>query len=59
VALADETLRRDLVVSPFALVPGYLRGSDAELKRRVDATPVAPDSDVDVHTGGRRPRDRS
>lgn len=51
-ALADADLRRRLTISPFALVPGYLRGSDAELKKRLDATPLLPSSAVDVHEGG-------
>jgi tRNA threonylcarbamoyladenosine biosynthesis protein TsaB len=53
IAAADATLRRGAAVSPFALVPRYLRGSDAELKRRLDATPAVPSQDVDIHTGGR------
>lgn len=39
---------------PFALLPTYLRVSDAELKRRVDLTPRAPGADVSAH---RRERD--
>lgn len=52
VALGDHELRSRLLTSPFALVPGYLRGSDAEVKRRLDATPLLPSSSVDVHEGG-------
>jgi len=52
-ALGDPAMRAAARVSPFALVPGYLRGSDAELKRRVDATPAAPTAAVDVHEGRR------
>ncbi|MEZ4387362.1 MAG: tRNA (adenosine(37)-N6)-threonylcarbamoyltransferase complex dimerization subunit type 1 TsaB [Candidatus Krumholzibacteriia bacterium] len=51
VALADPELCDRLTMSPFALVPGYLRGSDAELKRRVDATPSRPSADIEVHEG--------
>ncbi len=54
-ALADPAVRREAVVSPFALVPRYLRGSDAEVKRRVDATPSAPGAAVTAHVG--RPRE--
>jgi tRNA threonylcarbamoyladenosine biosynthesis protein TsaB len=43
-------------VAPFALVPLYLRGSDAEVARRVDLTPRDPSAAVDTHTAqtGRR-----
>jgi hypothetical protein len=51
-ATADADMLEGATVSPFALVPCYLRGSDAEVKRRLDATPDAPSADVDVHTGG-------
>ncbi len=51
-ALHDQDLRRELSVSPFSLVPRYLRGSDAELKKRLDATPRQPSADIDVHEGG-------
>ncbi|MCP4573030.1 MAG: tRNA (adenosine(37)-N6)-threonylcarbamoyltransferase complex dimerization subunit type 1 TsaB [bacterium] len=34
---------------PFALVPTYLRVSDAEVKRRVDLTPREPDDDIEHH----------
>jgi tRNA threonylcarbamoyladenosine biosynthesis protein TsaB len=50
-ALAAADLRREAVISPFALVPWYLRGSDAEIKRRLDATPRTPSRTVDIHTG--------
>jgi tRNA threonylcarbamoyladenosine biosynthesis protein TsaB len=56
VALADPEVGAALRVSPFALVPRYLRGSDAEVKRRVDATPVTPSPAVDEHLG-RPPED--
>ena len=52
VATGDADMLAEATVSPFALVPQYLRGSDAEVKRRLDATPGAPSADVDVHTGG-------
>lgn len=52
-ALCDPDLRAAVAVSPFAMVPRYLRGSDAEVKRRVDATPDSPADNVDIHTGGR------
>lgn len=51
-ALAAPELRETLRVSPFALVPGYLRGSDAELKKRVDATPRTPAAIEDLRGGG-------
>lgn len=51
VGLAQPGLRERALVSPFELVPRYLRGSDAEVKRRIDATPDAPSADVDIHTG--------
>jgi tRNA threonylcarbamoyladenosine biosynthesis protein TsaB len=54
VALGDAALRARLLVSPFALVPRYLRGSDAEVKRRIDATPDAPHPEIAHHLG--RPR---
>lgn len=41
-------------VHPFALVPSYLRASDAEVKRHVDLTPIAPDGAVRRHTSERR-----
>lgn len=50
-AMADPDLRARTVRSPFALVPRYLRGADAELIRHLDATPVAPDQRVDIHVG--------
>jgi len=52
VAVGDEVMRESAKVSPFGLVPRYLRGSDAEVKRRLDATPQVPSSDVDIHSGG-------
>jgi len=55
-ALEHPGVRREAAISPFELVPRYLRGSDAEVKRRVDATPSAPNPDVDSHLG--RPRER-
>ena len=58
VALAEPSVRRAATVSPFALVPRYLRGSDAEVKRRVDATPSAPSGEVASHVGRPRERDR-
>ncbi len=41
-------------VHPFTLVPSYLRASDAEVKRRIDLTPGAPDPDFDSHRSERR-----
>jgi tRNA threonylcarbamoyladenosine biosynthesis protein TsaB len=35
-------------VHPFALVPSYLRGSDAELKRKLNLTPEVPSEDISV-----------
>ena len=50
-AVADPACRAAALVSPFALTPRYLRGSDAEVLRRLDATPTAPNARVDIHTG--------
>jgi tRNA threonylcarbamoyladenosine biosynthesis protein TsaB len=50
-ALADDRLRRALTVSPFALTPRYLRGTDAEILRDLDATPTVPSPLVDIHRG--------
>ena len=36
-------------IHPFALVPEYLRGSDAEIKRNLDLTPSAPSEDFSAH----------
>jgi tRNA threonylcarbamoyladenosine biosynthesis protein TsaB len=36
-------------IHPFALVPSYLRVSDAEVKRRVDLTPDSPGTEVEFH----------
>ncbi|PID81102.1 tRNA (adenosine(37)-N6)-threonylcarbamoyltransferase complex dimerization subunit type 1 TsaB [bacterium DOLZORAL124_64_63] len=38
-------------VHPFALVPEYLRASDAELNRDLDLTPRRPADNVDIHEG--------
>jgi len=38
-------------VHPFALLPEYLRGSDAELKRDLDLTPLTPGTDISIHKG--------
>ncbi len=57
-AMADGDVRAEAGVSPFALVPRYLRGSDAEVKRRLNATPAVPSDNVDIHTGGHRDPDR-
>jgi tRNA threonylcarbamoyladenosine biosynthesis protein TsaB len=53
VALADPVFRASASISPFALTPRYLRGSDAEILRSVDATPRAPvqSGHIDIHTG--------
>lgn len=40
-------------VHPFALVPEYLRASDAERNRGLDLTPQQPANNVDAHTGHR------
>lgn len=55
VALADAELRAQTLVSPFALTPWYLRGADAEVLRRLDATPTRPSGQIDIHTGERPP----
>lgn len=39
-------------VDPFALVPSYLRLSDAELNRNLDLTPRRPSTEIDTHTSG-------
>jgi tRNA threonylcarbamoyladenosine biosynthesis protein TsaB len=36
-------------VHPFTLVPEYMRVSDAEVKKRVDLTPLTPGTDVSAH----------
>ncbi len=36
-------------VHPFALVPEYMRVSDAEVKRRLDLTPSTPGADISRH----------
>ena len=36
-------------IHPFALVPQYLRGSDAEVKRKVNLTPEVPNPQVSIH----------
>ncbi len=51
-ALQHEAVRAEAELSPFALVPSYLQGSDAELKRRLDA--CHPGAEVQIHRG-RRP----
>ncbi|HOX25821.1 MAG TPA: tRNA (adenosine(37)-N6)-threonylcarbamoyltransferase complex dimerization subunit type 1 TsaB [Candidatus Krumholzibacteria bacterium] len=58
-ALADPALRDATAISPFRLVPRYLRGSDAEVIRHVDATPAAPSPGVDIHSGLDQAEDRS
>ena len=52
-AAADPAFRRQAAASVFALTPRYLRGSDAEVLRCVDATPTAPEpaDRIDTHTG--------
>lgn len=50
-ALADPVVKSRTVVAPFALVPRYLRGSDAEILRDVDATPTRPSSAVEIDPG--------
>ena len=49
VALADPALREAAAVHPFALVPRYLRASDAEVLRAVDLTPERPSDAIDIH----------
>lgn len=49
---ADAKIPR---VHPFALVPSYLRVSDAEIKRRVDLTPGSPGTEVEFHQGRKEP----
>ena len=36
-------------VHPFTLIPRYLRGSDAEVKRQLNLTPEVPSTDISVH----------
>ena len=36
-------------VHPFTLVPDYMRVSDAEVKKKVDLTPLEPGTDVSSH----------
>lgn len=40
-------------VHPFTLLPRYLRGSDAEVKRNLDLTPETPSEDIQIHRGER------
>ena len=35
-------------VHPFTLVPEYLRGSDAEVKKKLNLTPATPSEDISV-----------
>ena len=53
IALADPVCLAGARISPFALTPRYLRGSDAELLRHLDATPTTPVArgSVDIHKG--------
>jgi len=55
VLAAAVSAGKDLVprIHPFALLPTYLRVSDAEVKRRVDLTPRAPDDNVQSHRSER------
>jgi tRNA threonylcarbamoyl adenosine modification protein YeaZ len=39
---------------PFSLVPDYMRVSDAEVRRRIDLTPLEPGTDVSRHRSKRR-----
>jgi len=41
-------------VHPFGLVPTYMRVSDAEVKRRLDLTPLVPSQEISSHQS-RRP----
>lgn len=43
-------------VHPFAVVPDYLRASDAEVKRDLDLTPRKPDGDISSHRSGGKAR---
>jgi hypothetical protein len=40
-------------VHPFALVPDYMRVSDAEVKRKLDLTPESPGADITSHRSQR------
>lgn len=40
-------------VHPFTLVPEYLRGSDAEIKRRLNLTPETPGDDISAFSSRR------
>jgi tRNA threonylcarbamoyladenosine biosynthesis protein TsaB len=42
-------------VDPFALLPDYMRVSDAEIKQNLDLTPDSPADDIDSHSSRRRP----
>ncbi len=48
----DEVLPR---IHPFSLTPRYLRVSDAEIKRKIDLTPLAPRDGIPEHDGDRAP----
>lgn len=41
-------------IHPFALLPSYLRGSDAEVKRQLNLTPQQPGTDISVHQSRRQ-----
>lgn len=40
-------------IHPFALVPDYMRVSDAEIRKRLDLTPLLPNDDVQSHRSER------
>ena len=40
-------------VHPFALLPEYMRVSDAEVKRKLDLTPETPGADISAHRSER------
>jgi hypothetical protein len=40
-------------IHPFALVPDYMRVSDAEIRKRLDLTPLLPNEDVQSHRSER------
>ena len=42
-------------VHPFTLVPEYLRGSDAEVKKKVNLTPAVPSEDISVFQSRKDP----
>lgn len=50
--LAQAVSRIGSLLQPdplFTVVPLYLRGSDAELKKNLDLTPIRPSPEIDIH----------